>query len=114
MNSIFDEKPKEKEAPRREAFTTLGLGDGGPPPGEPRHGLRSGVPESLAETVRKSGLAYAAALTLFASVVFMLLIGWFVDLIAGSAPYGVVAGIILGAVIGFVQFFRLTARIFRE
>lgn len=72
------------------------------------------TPESPAETVRKSGLAYAAAITLVGAVVFMLVIGWFVDLLIGSSPWGVVGGIILGSVIGFYQFFRLTSQIHKN
>jgi F0F1-type ATP synthase assembly protein I len=71
-------------------------------------------PESFAETARKSGLAYAAAITLFASIVFMLIIGWFADLLFGSSPWGIVGGIIFGSLIGFVQFFRMTAQIFKN
>ncbi|HLM59264.1 MAG TPA: AtpZ/AtpI family protein [Pyrinomonadaceae bacterium] len=71
-------------------------------------------PESFAETARKSGLAYAAAITLFASIVFMLVIGWFADLLFGSSPWGIVGGIIFGSLIGFVQFFRMTAQILRN
>jgi F0F1-type ATP synthase assembly protein I len=71
-------------------------------------------PESFAETARKSGLAYAAAITLFGSVVFMLIIGWFADLLLGSSPWGIVGGIVLGAAIGFIQFFRLTSQIFKN
>ena len=74
----------------------------------------SAEPESLAETARKSGLAYAAAITLFGSIVFMLIIGWFADLLLGSSPWGIVGGIILGAAIGFFQFFRLTSQILKD
>jgi len=70
-------------------------------------------PESMAETVRRSGLAYSAGIAFFASVVFMLVIGWGADLLLGSAPWGIVGGIVLGSIIGFVQFFRITSRIFK-
>jgi len=70
--------------------------------------------ESLAETARKSGLAYAAAITLFASVVFMLIIGWFADLLFESSPWGKVGGIVLGSLIGFIQLFRITSQIFKN
>ncbi len=69
------------------------------------------TPDSAGETVRKTGLAWSAAIVLFGSVTFMMLLGWFVDLTIGSKPWGIVGGIILGAIIGFVQFFRTTAQI---
>ena len=68
--------------------------------------------ESMAETARKSGLAYSAAIALFASVAFMLIIGWGADLLFGTWPWGTVAGIVFGSIIGFVQFFRITSRIY--
>jgi hypothetical protein len=71
-------------------------------------------PQSMAETVRQSGLAYSAGIILFASVAFMLVIGWGADLLFGSSPWGVVAGIVLGSLIGFVQFFRITSQIFKK
>ena len=42
----------------------------------------------------------------------MLFLGWGADLLLGSSPWGLVGGIVLGAVIGFVQFFRITSQIF--
>lgn len=71
------------------------------------------TPDTFGESVRKSGLAWSASIALFGSVVFMLVIGWFADLLLGSSPWGIVAGIVLGSVIGFIQFFRISAQIFR-
>ncbi len=71
-------------------------------------------PESMAETVRRSGLAYSAGIALSAAVVFMLVLGWGADLLLGTSPWGIVGGIILGSVIGFIQFFRLTSQIFKK
>lgn len=71
-------------------------------------------PQSMAETVRQSGLAYSAGIVLFASVAFMLVIGWGADVLFGSSPWGLVAGIVIGALIGFVQFFRITSQIFKK
>lgn len=68
-------------------------------------------PESAGETARKSGLAYAAAFSLFASVAFMLGVGYVIDRFFGSAPWGLVVGIILGAVVGLYQFIRITSQI---
>lgn len=71
-------------------------------------------PPSMAETIRRSGLAWSAGIVLFGSVVFMLIVGWFVDLILGSSPIGIVVGIVFGSVIGFVQLFRITSQIFKN
>ncbi len=71
-------------------------------------------PESTAETMRRSGLAYSAGIALFAAVVFMMVLGWGADLLLGTSPWGIVGGIILGSAIGFIQFFRLTSQIFKK
>lgn len=71
-------------------------------------------PQSAGETIRQSGMAYSAAIVLFGSIVFMLILGWFADLLLGSAPWGIVGGIILGGIIGFIQFFRITSQIFKK
>lgn len=65
-------------------------------------------------TVRNSGLAYGAGISLIGSVVVMLGIGWLVDSYLDSSPFGTVAGIVIGAVVGFYQFFRITSRIFKD
>jgi F0F1-type ATP synthase assembly protein I len=83
-------------------------------PKVPQTDYPAGPPETMAETVRRSGLAYSAGISLFASVVFMLVIGWGADLLLGTSPWGIVFGIVLCAIIGFVQFFRITSRIFKQ
>ncbi len=71
-------------------------------------------PESLSETVRRGGLAWSAGIALFAAVVFMLILGWGADVLLGTSPWGIVGGIVLGSIIGFIQFFRLTSQIFKK
>lgn len=63
------------------------------------------------EANRKSGIAYAAPLTLFASVVTLGGGGWLLDRAFGTKPWLLVAGLALGAVAGFYQFIRLTAKL---
>lgn len=70
------------------------------------------VPDTMAETNRKSGLAWSAGIVFFSSIAFTLVLGWFADLLLGSSPWGLVGGIVLGSVIGFIQFFRITSKIF--
>ncbi len=71
-------------------------------------------PESEGETIRQSGLAYAAALTLFAAVVIMLAAGWLVDNYFESSPWGIVGGVVLGSILGLYQFVRITSQISRD
>ena len=68
-------------------------------------------PESLAETTRKSGLAYSAVVVLVASILVFLGIGWTLDRYLNTAPWLLVSGIILGAIIGFYQFIRISAQL---
>jgi ATP synthase protein I len=63
------------------------------------------------ETNRKSGIAYAAALTLFASVITLCGIGWLLDRWLDTKPWLMVIGIVLGAISGFYQFIRLTSKL---
>ena len=70
--------------------------------------------ETAGENIRRTGLAWSAVTVLGGSVVFMLILGWFFDLVFGSKPWGTVGGIILGAIIGFIQFFRITSQIFKN
>lgn len=103
-------KPARKEV--------LGLFDDADPftgTTEPEPFILSNVePEPFGETARKSGIAWSMGIAFFSSVVFMLLLGWGADLLIGSSPWGVVAGIVIGSLIGFVQLFRLSSQIFRK
>jgi len=69
-------------------------------------------PETADETARQGGLAWSAGIVFFSSVAFMLLIGWIADWLFQTSPWGIVGGIILGSIIGFIQFFRIASRIF--
>ena len=60
---------------------------------------------------RKSGVAYAAALSLFFSVAVMTGIGWLFDRWLNTNPWLMVAGLVLGAAVGFYEFIRLTSRL---
>ncbi|HEX8267387.1 MAG TPA: AtpZ/AtpI family protein [Pyrinomonadaceae bacterium] len=71
-------------------------------------------PESEGETVRKSGLAYAAAFTLFSTVAVLLGVGYLLDRWLGSSPWGIVGGIVLGSAIGLYQFVRITSQIYKQ
>ena len=67
--------------------------------------------ENKEEINRKSGMAYAAAFSLFASVVSGLIGGWLLDRWLGTGPWLLVAGIVLGAAAGFYEFIRITSKI---
>jgi F0F1-type ATP synthase assembly protein I len=69
-------------------------------------------PVSSGESIRRSGLAWSAGVAFFGSVAFTLFLGWLADLLLGTSPWGIVGGIVLGSIIGFLQFFRITSRIF--
>ncbi len=70
------------------------------------------TPESTEESVRRSGLAWSAGIVFFGAVAFMLFLGWLADLVLGSTPWGIVVGVVLGSVIGFIQFFRISSQIY--
>lgn len=67
--------------------------------------------EDKQETNRKAGIAYAAALSLFAAVVSGLVLGWLLDRWLGTKPWLLVAGVTLGSVAGFYEFIRATSKL---
>lgn len=70
------------------------------------------IPDTPEETIRRSGLAWSAGIAFFGSVAFLLFLGWLADLLLGTTPWGMVGGIVLGSIIGFIQFFRISSQIY--
>ncbi len=62
------------------------------------------------ETTRRSGVAYAAGLTLFFSVLTFMGLGWLLDRWLGTS-WLLIAGIVLGACVGFYEFIRIVSKI---
>lgn len=81
-------------------------------PAEPPFVPAEYSPISPDETIRRSGLAWSAGIVFFSSIAFTLFLGWLADLLLGSSPWGLVGGIVIGSIIGFIQFFRITSQIF--
>ncbi|HYO62362.1 MAG TPA: AtpZ/AtpI family protein [Pyrinomonadaceae bacterium] len=63
------------------------------------------------EATRKSGLAYAAGLGIFISVLSFMGVGWLLDRWLDTAPWLLVTGIVVGSVIGFRSFIRIISKI---
>jgi len=62
------------------------------------------------EESRKAGFAYAAGITLFASVVSFCALGWLLDKWLGTDPWLLIAGIVLGSAAGLFEFIRLSSK----
>lgn len=60
---------------------------------------------------RKSGLVYAAVLSILFSIISFLIVGWLLDRWLGTSPWLIVGGVVLGSVIGFYEFIRLISKI---
>jgi ATP synthase protein I len=63
------------------------------------------------EENQKSGIAYAAGLSLFFSVASLAGVGWLCDRWLGTEPWLLVAGVVLGSIVGFYQFIKLTSKL---
>lgn len=59
---------------------------------------------------QKSGIAYAAAFTLFLTVATMVGLGLLLDRWLGTTPWLLVTCIVLGSVVGLYQFIRISSR----
>ena len=62
------------------------------------------------ETNRKSGMAYAAGFTLFASVAAFTGLGWLADRWFHTDPWLLILGIVLGSISGLYQFIRISSK----
>lgn len=60
---------------------------------------------------RRSGMAYAAALSLFFTVATLLGLGWLLDRWLNTSPWLMVAGIVVGSILGLYEFIRLTSKL---
>jgi F0F1-type ATP synthase assembly protein I len=106
--------PEPDSRPRPPSSSVISLFDTPDEARKEEFVISEAEPESMAETVRRSGLAYSAGIAFTAAVVFMLVLGWGADVLLGTSPWGIVGGIVLGSIIGFVQFFRITSQIFKK
>ena len=59
---------------------------------------------------RKAGFAYAAGITLFASVVSFCGLGYLLDRWLGTDPWLLIAGIVIGSAAGLFEFVRLSSK----
>ena len=59
---------------------------------------------------RKAGFAYAAGITLVASVVSFCGLGYLLDRWLGTEPWLLIAGIVLGSAAGLFEFIRLSSK----
>ena len=59
---------------------------------------------------RKTGYAYAAGITLFASVAAFCVAGYFLDRWLGTGPWLLIAGIVVGSAAGLFEFVRLSSK----
>jgi ATP synthase protein I len=66
--------------------------------------------DSEQETTRRSGVAYAAGLTIFFAVLSFMGVGWVLDRWLGTS-WLMVAGIVLGAAVGFYEFIRIISQL---
>lgn len=103
MQGLFDDEENNGAAENSAADASA--------PKEP-YILSDYTPPSTAESVRRVGLAWSAGVVFGGTIIFMLVLGWLFDLLVGTKPWGIVGGIVLGSIVGFMQFFRISRQIF--
>jgi ATP synthase protein I len=60
---------------------------------------------------QKSGVAYAAAISLFLTVATCLGLGYLLDHWLRTGPWLMVAGIVVGSAVGLYEFVRISSKI---
>ncbi|MFL6207558.1 MAG: AtpZ/AtpI family protein [Pyrinomonadaceae bacterium] len=63
------------------------------------------------QITQKSGIVYGAVFSLAAAIVVCLFVGWLLDRWLKTGPWLLVAGIVLGTIVGFFQFVRMMSRV---
>lgn len=66
--------------------------------------------EANDETKRKGNMAIGAIYALMGSIVAFIVAGFFLDRVLDTSPWLIVGGVILGTVIGFYQFIRISGK----
>lgn len=64
--------------------------------------------KSLQENVTRAGPAAAASYTLIGAIILLGGIGYAVDTWQGTAPWGLVIGLLVGVVVGFYELVTMT------
>jgi F0F1-type ATP synthase assembly protein I len=64
--------------------------------------------KSLQENVTRAGPAAAASYTLIGAIILLGGIGYAVDAWQGTAPWGLVIGLLAGVVVGFYELVTMT------
>ena len=68
------------------------------------------MPENDQDENRKTGFAYAAGITLFASVAAFCGAGWLLDRWLKTEPWLLIVGIVIGSAAGLFEFVRLSSK----
>lgn len=66
--------------------------------------------EDASTTQDKGNMAIGAIYALIGSIVVFIIAGYFLDRVLNTSPWLIVVGIILGTIIGFYQFIRISGK----
>jgi F0F1-type ATP synthase assembly protein I len=85
-------------------------GDGGNGNGEDRRLVLARSFEFMQESLRRSGPAAVAGYTLIGSIILLGAIGYAIDQWRGTSPGFLLAGLLLGIVVGFYELAKVVWR----